>query len=135
MTPEQMQLIRQSWDALSPVWSKVAGNVYNRFFELAPDARPLFSADLEPLKIKLMDTITVIVGYLDNPDMFQSIINHSGRQHQRFGARSEHFSAFRNALMEGLDQQFGRDFTPQLREAWTVLYDEVQREMLRGMAV
>ncbi len=135
MTPEQIRLVRQSLDGLAPVWSEVAGKVYNRFFELAPDTRGLFPGDLEPLKIKLMDTITVIVGYLENPGMFESIINHSGRQHQRFGARSEHFASFRTALLEGLEQQFGTAFTPQLRDAWFVLYDRVQKEMLRGMQV
>ena len=133
MTPEQIQLVRQSWDALWPKWNQFADKVYNRLFELTPDALPLFSADLGPQKIKLMDTMTVIVGYLDNPGMFHSIVSHSGRQHHRFGARNEHFAAFRGALMEGLEEQFGPAFTPQLKEAWTALYDMVQGEMLSGM--
>jgi hemoglobin-like flavoprotein len=131
MTPEQIKLVRQSWDSLWPKWNEFADKVYGRFFEIAPDARRLFADDLGPQKIKLMDTMTVIIGYLDNPSMFGSIISHSGKQHQRFGARIEHYAGFRNALMEGLKLQFGAAFTPELEEAWTALYDEVRQEMIR----
>lgn len=131
MTPEQIILVRKSWDSLWPKWNEFADRVYGRFFEIAPDARRLFADDLGPQKIKLMDTMTVIIGYLDNPSMFGSIISHSGKQHQRFGARIEHYAGFRGALMEGLKLQFGAAFTPELEEAWTALYDEVRQEMIR----
>ncbi len=131
MTPEQIQLVKQSWDALWPKWSEFADKVYGAFFAIAPDARHLFAADMEPQKIKLMDTMTVIIGYLDNPSMFESIISHSGKQHQRFGARIEHYEGFRSALLEALRLQFGPAFTPQVEEAWTALYDDVRRVMVR----
>jgi hypothetical protein len=33
-------------------------------------------------------------------------------------------------LLWGLEQQFGAAFTPAQREAWTLLYAAVQREMI-----
>jgi hypothetical protein len=41
MTPEQINLIRKSFDALWPFRRKLAEQFYDRFFELAPDARRL----------------------------------------------------------------------------------------------
>jgi hypothetical protein len=35
-------------------------------------------------------------------------------------------------LIWGLEQQFGAAFTPQMKEAWIELYDDVQREMMRA---
>src|SRR5262249_21314221 len=32
----------------------------------------------------------------------------------------------------GLEQQFGAAFTPEMKEAWIKLYDDVQREMMRA---
>jgi hemoglobin-like flavoprotein len=79
-----------------------------------------------------MDMIAAIVGTLDKREIFQSIISHSGRQHAQFGAKPLHFSAFGDALIWGLERQFGAAFTPEMKEAWIKLYDDVQYEMMRA---
>jgi hemoglobin-like flavoprotein len=132
MTPEQVELIKRSFDAIWPIRRKLAGSFYSRFFELAPDAQRLFSNDLERQHLKLMDMIAAIVGALDKRELFQSLISHSGRQHAQFGVRSSHFVAFGDALIWSLEQQFGPAFTPELREAWVALYDAVQNKMMRA---
>jgi hemoglobin-like flavoprotein len=106
VTPKQTELVRQSFDAISPVRRKLADQFYHRFFELAPDAQGLFRSDMERQYLKLMDMIAAIVGTLDKREMFQSIIRHSGRQHAEFGAKPLH-AAFGDALIWGLEQQFG----------------------------
>jgi hemoglobin-like flavoprotein len=92
MTPEQVELIRKSFDALWPVRRKLADLFYNRFFELAPDARALFPQDIARQQLKPMDMIAAIVGALDKRDIFQSIIGYSGRQHAQIWSEA---SAFR----------------------------------------
>jgi hemoglobin-like flavoprotein len=131
MTPEQVDLVRHSFDAMWPIRRKLAETFYTRFFELAPDAKRLFPGDMERQHLKLMDSIAAIVGALDKRDLFQSIISHTGRQHAQFGARATHFVAFGDALIWGLETQFGAAFTPQLKEAWIALYRDVASEMLR----
>jgi hemoglobin-like flavoprotein len=132
MTPEQAKLIRQSFDAIWPVRRKLTAEFYRRFFELAPDAKGLFHGDMERQHLKLMDMLAAIVGTLDKRAMFQSIISYSGRQHVQFGAKPLHFTAFGNALIWSLEQQFGALFTPEMKEAWIKLYDAVQSEMIRA---
>ena len=132
MTPEQIDLVRRSFDAMWPVRRKLADQFYQRFFELAPDAQSLFPRDMERQHLKLMDTLAAIVGSLDERELFQSIIAHSGRQHAQFGVKSSHFGAFGDALMWGLEQEFGAAFTPELKQAWITLYRAVQREMMRA---
>ena len=87
---------------------------------------------MERQHLKLMDTIAAIVGALDKREMFQSIISHSGRQHAQFGAKPLHFAAFGDALIWSLEQQFGAEFTPEMKDAWITLYDAVQSEMIRA---
>jgi hemoglobin-like flavoprotein len=132
MTPEQVQAIRNSFDALWPVRRTLAERFYSRFFELAPDARRLFPDDMERQQLKLMDMIAAMVGALDRNEIFQSVIVTTGRQHAQFGVRATHFAAFGDALIAGLEQQFGAAFTPQMKEAWLVLYDAVKSEMIRS---
>jgi hemoglobin-like flavoprotein len=131
VTPKQVELVRQSFDAIWPVRRKLAAQFYRRFFELVPDAEGLFRGDMERQHLKLMDMVAAIVGTLDEREIFQSIISHSGRQHAQFGAKPLHFAAFGDAL-RGLEQQFGAAFTPQMKEAWIKLYDAVQSEMIRA---
>jgi len=132
MTPEQVDLVRKSFDALWPFRRKLAEQFYGRFFELAPDTRRLFPNDMEKQQLKLMDTIAAIVGTLDQHEMFQSIISHTGRKHAEFGVQTAHFAAFGDALIWGLRHQLGPAFTPELQQAWIVLYDAIQAEMMRA---
>jgi hemoglobin-like flavoprotein len=132
MTPEQIHLIRQSFDAIWPVRRKLAVTFYDRFFALAPDAQRLFPSDMERQHLKLMDSIAAIVGALDKRDLFQSVVSETGRHHIGFGAKPPHFVAFGEALISGLEQQFGTAFTPELKTAWMTLYDAVQGEMMRA---
>lgn len=63
MTPEQVDLVRRSFDAIWPIRRKLAALFYSRFFELAPDAMSLFPNDMERQHLKLMDTIAAIVAH------------------------------------------------------------------------
>ena len=54
----------------------------------------------------------------------------AGRRHARFGAKPSHFAAFGHALTWCLEQQFGEGFPPELRQAWTTLYEAVRIKML-----
>ena len=132
MTPEQIDLVRKSFDAMWPFRRKLAEQFYGRFFELAPDTRRLFPDDMERQQLKLMDTIAALVGTLDRRELFQSIISHTGRKHADLGVQTSHFAAFGEALIWGLQQQFGPAFTPEMRQAWRVLYDAVQDDMMRA---
>ena len=75
-----------------------------------------------------MDTIAAIVGTLDQRELFQSIIGHTGRKHADFGVQNLHFTAFGEALIWALQQQFGFAFTPEMQQAWIELYDAIQTE-------
>jgi hemoglobin-like flavoprotein len=134
MTPEQVDLIRKSFDAMWPMRRDIADLCYSRFFELAPDARDLFPGDMEQQRIKLMDMIAALVGSLDQRALFQSLVTHSGRQHARFGVQPSQYAALGEALMWSLECKFGASFTAELRESWRALYATVQVEMLRAAA-
>jgi hypothetical protein len=57
MTPEQIDIIRKSFDAMWSMRGDIADLCYSRLFELAPDARDLFPSDMERQRVKLMDMI------------------------------------------------------------------------------
>jgi hemoglobin-like flavoprotein len=134
MTPEQADLIRKSFDAMWPMRRDITDLCYGRFFELAPNARHLFPGDIERQRVKLMDMIAALVGSLDQPALFESLVTNSGRQHARFGVQPSQYAALGEALIWSLECKFGASFTPELRESWQALYAMVQVDMLRAAA-
>ena len=132
MTPEQVDLLRKSFDAMYPMRRDIADLCYSRCFELAPDARDLFPSDMERQQIKLMDMIAALVGSLDQRPLFQSLVADSGRRHAEFGVQPSQYAAMGEALMWSLECKFGASFTPELQESWRALYATVQVEMLRA---
>ena len=134
MTPEQAELVRKSFDTMWLMRRSVAALCYDRFFELAPEARSLFPSDMERQHLKLMDMIAALVGTLDQQELFQSLITHSGRQHARFGVQRSQYAALGEALIWSLERELGASFTPELRDAWKALYAGVQDAMLRAGA-
>ena len=134
MTPEQVDLVRKSFDAMWPMRRDFADLCYRRFFELAPDTRALFSSDTERQRLKLMDMIAALVGSLDQRELFESLVTYSGRQHAKFGVQPSHYAAMGEALMWSLECQFGASFPPELRASWRALYATVQAEMIRAAA-
>ena len=131
MSPERVNLITKSFDELWPLRRNLAAKFYTRFFENAPEAKHLFSADMERQYLKLMDTIAAIVGGLNDRSLFESIISHTARQHARFGVTASQLAAFGDALIWGLEQQFGSAFTSEMRQAWIELYEDVQTQMIK----
>jgi hemoglobin-like flavoprotein len=132
MTPEQVDLIRKSFDAMWPMRRDIADLCYSRFFELAPEARDLFPSDMERQRIKLMDMVAELAGSLDQRPLFQSLVTHSGRKHARFGVQPSQYVAMGEALMWSFECKFGASFTPELREAWRALYATVELDMRRA---
>jgi hemoglobin-like flavoprotein len=135
MTPAQATLVTQSFDAIWSIRRRFCEAFYRRFFDLAPDTQTLFPADLERQYLRLMDMIVAIVGALDQRDLFQSIIRQAGRRHANFGVKPWHFDAFGEALILTLDDQLGRAFSPDTRQAWMMLYEMVREEMIRTAEV
>jgi hemoglobin-like flavoprotein len=132
MTPDQAVIIKKSFDAMWPFHHNIADLCYRRLFEIDPGARALFRDDMERQRLKLMDMIAALVGALDQQELFQSLIEHSGRLHAGFGVLPSQYAAFGEALIWALERQLGTAFSPELKEAWRALYGTVQAQMLRG---
>jgi hemoglobin-like flavoprotein len=128
LTNTQIDLVRRSFDSIRR--RDFAEMFYRRFFELAPQSRALFPSDLERQYLLLMNMIAALVGALDKRELFQSMTSYAGVQHACFGAKPADFSAFGEALLWCLEQQFGSTFTPELRAAWAMLYNAVHKKMI-----
>jgi hypothetical protein len=65
LTEEHKQAIRRSWRLLAPLGETVSELFYRRLFELRPELRALFPADMEGQKRKLLAMLGFAVKSLD----------------------------------------------------------------------
>lgn len=132
MTPQQIGLVRASFAQLHRRRIETACLFYERLFTSVPDTRALFRNDVESQARNLMEMLTVALAMLNDPGGLDALLERLGERHRGYGVRREHYGAAREALLWTLETSLGEGFTPQTREAWTNLYDQMAQAMLAG---
>jgi hemoglobin-like flavoprotein len=121
LTAAEIGLVRASFDRIS-VGLRFSQKFYARLFEIAPELRALFPADLSAQMRKLMDMLASLVEKLDRPHELALTLEALGAQHRDYGVRPEHFAPVGRALLETLDGELGPCFDDATRRAWVALY-------------
>ncbi len=129
MNRAEQDLVRATFARLA-VMPEVAGALfYQRLFELDPELRRLFKNDMRVQAVKLMTMLAVVVYNLHEPGPVLPAIRDLGARHVEYGVKSEDYDVLRDALLWALEQALADDFTPAVRDAWTVCYDELADQM------
>ncbi|MEQ8699273.1 MAG: globin family protein [Bauldia litoralis] len=135
MTPEQIQRVRESWTAVTPIADTAADLFYQRLFEIDPTTRPLFGAtDMAAQRTQLVAALAAVVAGADRPEELVPTLEALGRRHVAYGVEDRHYDSVGAALIWTLEQGLGDGFTEAVREAWTAAYalvSGVMREAAR----
>ena len=134
MTPEQIKLIKETWDQVKPISDQAAELFYNRLFELDPELKPLFKTDIKSQGEKLMTMITTAVDNLDNLDKIIFAVQDLGKRHADYGVKAGHYETVGSALLWTLEQGLGDGYTDEVKEAWTITYGTLADVMLEAAA-
>ena len=129
MTPEQIQLIRDSFEKVAPNADKAAALFYSLLFEADPSVKPLFKANLEEQGSKLMKMIGTAVNNLHDLDTLVPVLEDLGRRHVDYGVKNEQYDTVGSCLIETLSKGLGEDFTPETKEAWVTAYQLMAKVM------
>ena len=122
MTPEQVALIKTSWEKVLPIAETAAELFYGKLFELDADLKPLFKGDMKEQGAKLMKMINTVVNSLDKLDTIVPAVQSLGERHVGYGVTDEHYDTVAAALLWTLGQGLGDAFTDEVEEAWTAAY-------------
>jgi len=126
--------IKESWSRVTPILDTAVDLFYKRLFELRPDLRALFPADMTEQKKKLGATLGFVVGSLDWPardwaheqdpktDLFLAVLSLGQRHRTSYAVKDEHYGPVGEALLWTLEQGLGDAFQGLTREAWTHAY-------------
>src|SRR5258708_29743705 len=122
MTPDQIELVQQSFAKVAPIAGTAADLFYDRLFTIEPDVRSLFPSDLTEQKKKLMQMLATAVTNLHQVEKIIPAVEDLGRRHVGYGVTEKHYEPVGAALLWTLEQGLGPDFTPPVKTAWTEAY-------------
>jgi len=132
MTPEQKQLVKDSWAKVLPIKETAAELFYGRLFEVYPEVKPYFKGDMKDQGRKLMAMLNTAVNGLDNLETLIEPLKKSGMAHKGYGVKAEDYNKVGDAFLWTLGQGLGDAFTDEVKEAWTVTYTTVAGVMIEG---
>jgi hemoglobin-like flavoprotein len=123
MTPDQKQLVRESWKQVVPTAEAAAELFYRRLFEIDPTTPELFRAtDMFAQRTKLLQTLGFAISSLDNLDLLMVTVENLGRRHAGYGVTEAHYGSVGSALLWALEQRLGHAWTPAVASAWGEIY-------------
>jgi predicted signal transduction protein with EAL and GGDEF domain/hemoglobin-like flavoprotein len=134
LTARDIMLVRTSFSRVVPIQDAVASLFYDRLFDIAPELGRLFPDDMSGQKRKLMALLATCVGQLHDFSTLAPVIKALGARHVVYGAKIEHYAIVAEALLWALKQGLGDTFTPEIRFAWTKVYQILAATMQAGAA-
>src|SRR4051812_48032969 len=99
MTPHQIKLVQTSFARVAPIADTAADLFYGRLFEIAPQVRAMFPAELSQQKKKLMAMLGNVVGGLSHLDTLVPAVQALGRRHTGYGVTAAHYTPVGAALL------------------------------------
>jgi hemoglobin-like flavoprotein len=87
MTPEQVQLVQESFSKVVPIVDQAAVLFYKRLFEIAPQVKAMFPEDMTEQRKKLMVTLAVVVNGLSNLEAVLPAASALATRHVAYGAK------------------------------------------------
>lgn len=122
MTPQQIVLVKSSWQQVLPIKDTAADLFYNQLFTLDPSLKALFKGDLKEQGRKLMTMISVAVNALDKLETIVPVVQDLGRRHAGYGVKDPHYETVATALLWTLGKGLGDGFTSDVKQAWVAAY-------------
>jgi hemoglobin-like flavoprotein len=132
LTPRQKNLIRRSFGIVAGQSEMVGQLFYARLFALDASLRRLFQHDMNEQVNKLMGMIALCVNCLDDEKLFDTTVAELGARHVGYGVQDAHYALVGESLIWALSEGLGAAFTPDVKTAWSTLYDYMAQIAIRG---
>lgn len=134
MTPQQKELVQQTWTMVVPIADTAAELFYGRLFELEPSYKAMFKHDMTEQGKKLMKTINIAVTALDDIEPLIPVLKKMGADHVGYGVKERDYNVVGAALIWTLEKGLGDAFTDEVKNAWGAVYDVLASVMKQGAA-
>ncbi|WP_306044938.1 globin domain-containing protein [Nioella sp. MMSF_3534] len=123
LPPDQAALISESFALVLPVKARLALRVYERFFELEPQTRHLFSADLAGQRAKIMQALSYTVRATGSDADLIRLAEGLARSHARFHISEDQLCHMAMAILGAFGDCLGDAFTSEMQCSWQAAFD------------
>jgi hemoglobin-like flavoprotein len=130
MTPDQVKLVQDSFAKVAPISETAAELFYGRLFEIAPQVKAMFPADMTEQRRKLMMMLAAVVNGLGDLPSILPAASALATRHVGYGAKAEHYPVVGSALLWTLEKGLGDSWTPDVAAAWTTAYGTLSGYMI-----
>lgn len=133
MTTEQIRLVKKTWKAFRGISPATVGDLfYSKLFSDNPALRKMFPSDMEQQYQKLIDMLNAVVIRLDKLDELNEEIAAMAQRHVEYGVRPAHYKLVGNALLWTLQKGLGKDWTEEVKNAWSTCYKILADTMINS---
>lgn len=121
----QFRLVRAEGDDLAKIF-------YSRLFEQYPSVRPMFRTDPAIQRAKLMDSLEVVMKFLDHPTEQAEYLRQMGARHAGYGALPVHYEIVSGLLADAVTEVLGERADQETRADWYDAFRLISDQMLAG---
>jgi len=122
LTPDQIALIEISFARVLRSKAELAGRVYERFFDLEPDVRPLFGDDLSQQRAKIMRALSFTVRAMSSDEDLARMADGLARSHRKFYLQPGQLEHMAEAILSAFGDCLGAAFTPAMQDSWQAAF-------------
>ena len=83
--------------------------------------------------IAMFDTVIPLLG--PDEEILTEILSQLGRRHKNYGVKAEYFEIMGHAIQSALKETLKEEWTAQVDDAWTEIYNELSSEIVRSILV
>jgi hemoglobin-like flavoprotein len=130
MTPEDIELVRNSYASLGGDGPAVAAEFYRRLFAADPSARALFTQGPDVMAAKFADELDAIVEAIVSYETFATRVRDLAARHATYGVQTRHYRTAGDALLGALAARLGPAWDPATEAAWRRAYNLVAEIMM-----
>jgi hemoglobin-like flavoprotein len=137
MTPQQVELVQQSFGKLAAMGEPAWDGFYIELFAIEPSLKRMFKGDMLEQRKKLLAALARVILALSAPATILDPLKALAVRHVGYGVRPEHYTYMGNALLRTLEKGLGEEFTPELRNAWMAAFQSlatIMKEAAYGTA-
>ncbi|XP_048830831.1 x globin [Brienomyrus brachyistius] len=146
LSPQQIDMIQESWKVIQEDIAKVGIIMFVRLFETHPECKDVFFLfrdveDLERLRtskelrahgLRVMSFIEKCVARLNQLDRLEQLALELGRTHHRYNAPPKYYGYVGAEFICAVQPILKEKWTPELEHAWQTLFLYVTGIMKRG---
>jgi NAD(P)H-flavin reductase/hemoglobin-like flavoprotein len=105
---------------------------YADLFLRHPETRELFPVSMAAQRDRLVQALAAVVSNVDSLDQITGMVQALGRDHRKFGAQPEHYTAVGTSLLATLAHFNGEAWTAELARDWKTAYQLIAGIMLNA---